>query len=121
MTIPSHLKDAKTGDEIWLFDINKAVYKDRKYVTRGDWVIATVIDTTRQSVLTSYSRSKFNIENGQERGNYHTLTAYGQVEKETEEWRNKHAYKLGHAVHYAKLPVAVLKQIADLVGYNYDN
>lgn len=59
--------DAKTGDIVWLYEHDRSVYRDGKYVGRGAYGEVTIAERGRQSFTIVGSREKFDLE-GYQRG-----------------------------------------------------
>lgn len=112
-----YVKGAKTGDTIWIFDSQKARYVDGKYQGRGVWELRMIEAETRRS-FTVY-RLKFDRVTGAQMATGDYAGSYsiaGQAEYEGSVWMDKHRHALTTRVG-RETDIAVLKQIAALVGY----
>lgn len=81
------IAEAKPGDWVWLYEVNKARYDNGVYVGRGVFVLHEVTDETKQSLIAI--GTKFDRKTGEQRGVGQYSPAYrafGEVEKADREW-----------------------------------
>jgi len=111
--IPARLADAKVGDLIWYFDVNKSRYVDGKYAGRGDWGTDVITGETSQSFIVG--RQKFDRKTGHERGAYTHLHLYGEQDRYDRIWV-EYAYRVGTVVQRCR-DANKIREIAKLVGW----
>ena len=107
------------GQTVWLFDSNRRHYETRDgakvTIYAEHWVETTVTKAGRVN-LTTASHHTLRREGDGFRG-HACHVVFSREEMEADIWRHEHAYKIEDAVRRCD-DVAILKQIAALVGYD---
>ena len=112
-----YVRDAKTGDTVWMFDSQRARHVDGKYEGRGVWELRTIEAETRRSFKVWHA--KFDRKTGAQMATGDYTGSYriaGQAEYDGSVWMDRHRHSLTTRVG-RETDIAVLKQIAALVGY----
>jgi hypothetical protein len=101
------------GKTIWIFDVNRRVYKESRNasVWIEHWRPLEVIGETSRSWLTSYFKTKIPKKGG--RGIAFT---WDEVEKAA--WVHNNGYKISQTI--TKLDYDKLKIVAEVIGYTVD-
>ena len=102
----------KIGDTLW----------GSEYGRQERWRSLPVTGETKQSWLLGHPNGHFKPVKVNKKTMIESVPNYGSIKwfteqgKNDEEFRRKHAHRIGQAVA-ASRDIAVLKQIADLIGY----
>lgn len=114
--IVKSLAEAKVGDTVLHFEPERSFYREGKYVGRGVWSPATIMEETRASFVTRFDM-KFDRKTGVERGRkvgYPHLIA-GEAEIERFRWRRVNG-EIAKLITNSQ-DIDLLKAVAALVGF----
>ena len=118
-------KTLKVGDAVWIFDINHRVYAKsaediarhgRGPIWREHWVKHTITGETSRSWLCGPSWKPDAIKVPKKGASAYSV-AFSEEDIERRAWIERHARELGEHVSRSQ-DYALLRHIADLVGYN---
>lgn len=112
-----NIKGAQTGDRVWLYHPERAVYVDGKYAGRGAWDTTLIEGRTKQSII-AYHGMKFDAATGRSRpkngfNSDHRIA--GEDEREADLWRSYYMIRaFESAIRSADL--STLKEAARVLG-----